>query len=264
MSAKVIAITNQKGGVGKTTTAMNVATTLVAIGKKVLVIDLDGQGNASTGLGVDQSQRRLTTYDVMSGSATLKEITIASQAIPGLSIAPASTDLSSIDIELQGDRGRILKIRNAIRDVSTDFDYIFIDCPPSLNLLTVNALAAADGVFVPLQCEFFALEGLSQLIKTIQEVRTTINPQLDIHGILLTMYDKRNKLTAQVEDDVRRNLGDLVYENVIPRNVRLSEAPSYGLPAMLYDPKSPGSIAYQKVAIEFLKREGEKRGVANV
>ncbi len=255
---KIIAIANQKGGVGKTTTAINIATTLVALGRKVLLIDIDGQGNASTGLGVNSSDRKFSTYDVLADGKQLDEVIVDIENVDGLSLAPASSDLSSVDVELVDDRQRVLKLKQAIEKIENKFDYVFIDCPPSLNLLTVNAFAAANSVLVPLQCEFFALEGLSQLMGTIKEVREALNPTLQIQGVVLTMYDKRNNLTTQVEDDVRENLGELVYDTVIPRNVRLSEAPSFGLPALLYDPKSLGSVAYQRVAIEFMKRENDK------
>ena len=256
--AKIIAIANQKGGVGKTTTAINIATTLVALGRKVLLIDLDGQGNASTGLGIHTSERKLSTYDVLADGKSLDDVIVDIEDVEGLSLAPASSDLSSVDVDLVNDRQRVLKIRQAIDFIDKKYDYIFIDCPPSLSLLTVNAFAAAHSVLVPLQCEFFALEGLSQLMGTIKEVREGLNPTLKIQGVVLTMYDKRNNLTTQVEEDVRENLGDLVYDTVIPRNVRLSEAPSFGMPALLYDPKSLGSLAYQKAAIEFMKRENDK------
>lgn len=256
--AKIIAIANQKGGVGKTTTAINIATTLVALGRKVLLIDLDGQGNASTGLGIHTSERKLSSYDVLAGGKSLNDVIVDIENVEGLSLAPASSDLSSVDVDLINDRQRVLKLKQAIENIKKNYDYVFIDCPPSLNLLTVNAFAAAHSVLVPLQCEFFALEGLSQLMGTIKEVREALNPSLEIQGIVLTMYDKRNNLTTQVEDDVRENLGDLVYDTVIPRNVRLSEAPSFGMPALLYDPKSLGSVAYQRVAIEFMKRENDK------
>lgn len=255
---KIIAIANQKGGVGKTTTAINIATTLVAIGRKVLLIDLDGQGNASTGLGIHPNMREATTYDVLASEYPIDDAIIDIEGVAGLSLLPSHVDLSSVDVELKDDSKRVLKLKNAIAEMTTDIDYIFIDCPPSLNLLTINAFAAADAVLVPLQCEFFALEGLSQLIGTIKEIRENLNQKLVIQGVVLTMYDARNNLTTQVEADVRDNLGDLVYETVIPRNVRLSEAPSFGLPALLYDPKSAGSLAYQKVAIEFLNRENDK------
>lgn len=254
---KVTAIANQKGGVGKTTTAINLATTLVAVGRKVLIIDLDGQGNASTGLGIEPEEREITTYDVLMGIDPLKNAIVSVENIPNLEISPANTDLSSADKALMNEKDRVIRLRNAIEEMGEKYDYVFIDCPPSLNLLTINALAAADNVLIPLQSEFFALEGLSQLMSTIREIRTSLNSNLDIQGIVLTMYDKRNNLSTQVEDDVRTNLGEMVYQTVIPRNVRLSEAPSFAVPALLYDPKSAGSLAYQNLAIEYLEREND-------
>ncbi len=252
----IISIANQKGGVGKTTTAINLGTALAAVGKRVLLLDLDPQGNASTGLGISQRDRQVTTYDLLLGEANVSKVAQAT-TVPNLFVAPATIDLSSADVELVTDKARVLRLRRVLRNVETlacDFDYILIDCPPSLNLLTVNAMVASDSVLVPLQCEFFALEGLSQLMLTIREVRQTLNPKLRIQGVVLTMYDARNNLTIQVEEDVRGNLGELVYETVIPRNVRLSEAPSHAVPALIYDHKSAGSVAYQKLAAELLRR----------
>lgn len=254
---KIIAIANQKGGVGKTTTAINLATALAAVGKSVLLIDIDPQGNASTGLGIEASQRDMTTYDLLLNGASVADVVCETQ-VPNLLIAPATTDLSSADIELAGNDGRATRLRKILRGPEMDafnFDYVLIDCPPSLNLLTVNAMVAAHSVLVPLQCEFFALEGLSQLMLSIREVRQTINPEIRIEGVVLTMYDSRNRLSHQVEKDVRDNLGDLVFKTIIPRNVRLSEAPSYAMPALLYDHTSKGSIAYQKLAAEVLRRQ---------
>ncbi len=255
----VISVANQKGGVGKTTTAINLGTALAAVGKKVLLVDLDPQGNASTGLGIDLAQRKSTTYDVLVDGVPLMDA-VQQAGLPNLFISPSTVDLSSADVELVDDQRRVLRLRGAIEDAfaaGQDFDYILIDCPPSLSLLTLNALAASTSVIVPLQAEFFALEGLSQLMLTIREVRQSLNPGLKIEGIVLTMFDGRNNLSQQVERDVRENLGDLVYETKIPRNVRLSEAPSFGVPAILYDHKSLGSIAYQKLAAEILRRAQE-------
>jgi chromosome partitioning protein len=253
---KIIAIANQKGGVGKTTTAINLATAFAAVEKSVLLVDIDPQGNASTGLGIDSDQRSTTTYDLLLNDTAVQDV-VCETLVPGLLISPATTDLASADIELAGNDGRTTKLRNILRGPQIDefkFDYILIDCPPSLNFLTVNAMVAAHSVLVPLQCEFFALEGLSQLMLSIREVRQTINPELRIEGVVLTMYDSRNRLSHQVEKDVRDNLGDLVFKTIIPRNVRLSEAPSYAMPALLYDHTSKGSIAYQKLAAEVLRR----------
>jgi chromosome partitioning protein len=257
---RVLSVANQKGGVGKTTTAINLGTALAAVGKRVLLMDLDPQGNASTGLGIGKSQRAVTLYDVLVDQMDLTRA-IMRTAVPNLFISPSSVDLSSADVELVGDKKRLLRLRSALdglQGYDDEFDYVLIDCPPSLNLLTLNALAASQSVIVPLQAEFFALEGLSQLMLTIREVRQSLNPVLRIEGIVLTMFDHRNNLSLQVEQDVRENLGELVYQTMIPRNVRLSEAPSFGMPAILYDHKSRGSIAYQKLAAEFLRREFRK------
>ena len=254
---QVISVANQKGGVGKTTTAINLGTALAAVGKKVLLLDLDPQGNASTGLGIDVSKRTTTTYEVLVEKAPLEQAIVPTE-VPNLFVAPSTVDLSSADVELFEDQRRVLRLRSSVEVLGqgdSRFDYILIDCPPSLNLLTLNALACSASVLVPLQAEFFALEGLSQLMLTIREVRQSLNPKLKIEGVVLTMFDKRNNLSLQVETDVRHNLGDLVYKTIIPRNIRLSEAPSFGIPAILYDHKSRGSIAYQKLAAEFLRRE---------
>ena len=219
-------------------------------------MDLDAQGNASTGLGVPKDEREKSTYDLLTGKASLKDV-VKKTNIPSLFIAPASTDLSSIDVDLFEEKGRVVKLRNLLAKESFDFDYILIDCPPSLNLLTINSMAASNSVLVPLQAEFFALEGLSQLLLTVRDIRSKINQDLKIHGIVLTMFDKRNNLSEQIEEDVRSNLGELVYDTVIPRNVRVSEAPSFSMPALIYDHKCSGAIAYQKLAAEFLKRQDQ-------
>lgn len=260
--AKIISIANQKGGVGKTTTAINLGTALAAVGKRVLLIDLDPQGNASTGLGVDRANRLVTTYDVLVDRQPISEAIVATK-ISNLSIIPATVDLSSADVDMMDDPKRILRLKEALKRGTSSFDYVLIDCPPSLSLLTLNAFAASDSVLVPLQSEFFALEGLSQLMLTVREVRQNVNPDLHIEGVILTMYDKRNRLSKQVENDVRDNLGDLVYSTIVPRNVRVSEAPSYGLPAILYDPQSKGSIAYQRLAAEFILRTQQAQAAAH-
>ena len=257
VNTHIVAVANQKGGVGKTTTAINLATALVAIKKTVLILDLDAQGNASTGLGISLDDRVSSTYDIIIGNAHLSDV-IKRTSVEGLYIAPATTDLSSADVDLVANDKRTMVLKNSIIELvkkETKFDYIIIDCPPALSLLTINAFVACESVLVPLQAEFFALEGLSQLMLTVREVRSTLNKNIKIQGIVLTMYDKRNNLSVQIEDDVRENLGKLVYETVIPRNVRLSEAPSFSLPALIYDHKCSGSVAYQKLAIEFLERE---------
>jgi chromosome partitioning protein len=260
---KVVAIANQKGGVGKTTTAINLSTALAALGYRVLLIDLDPQGNASTGLGLALADRDTTSYDLIMGDPA--DIIPAETIIPGLMLIPATPDLSGADLDLVEDPRRIHKIWDAFaasHPAYQGFDFTFIDCPPSLSLLTVNAFVAADSVLVPLQCEFYALEGLSQLMRTVQTIRTGSNPRLRIQGIVLTMYDRRNNLSGQVASDVRENLGAMVYETVIPRNVRLSEAPSHAVPALIYDRASSGSVAYQKFAAEFLARCGAVRHLA--
>jgi len=260
---RVLAMTNQKGGVGKTTTAINLGTALAAIAERVLIIDLDPQGNASTGLGIDRKSRVTSSYDMLVGERALRDVIIPT-AVPRLFIAPSTMDLLGVELEISGHDDRSYKLRNALRtygkcDDLESVTYVVVDCPPSLNLLTINALAAADAVVVPLQCEFFALEGLSQLLTTVEQVRRTLNQALTIHGVLLTMYDPRNSLAGQVVADVRAYMGDKVYETVIPRNVRLSEAPSHGKPALLYDLKCAGSQAYLKLAFEVIRREGRCR-----
>ena len=255
---RVLVVANQKGGVGKTTTAINLGTALAAVGEPTLVIDIDPQGNASTGLGIHRQDRKLTTYEVLTGQVPLAEAIVPTR-IPGLSLVPATVDLSGAELELADMPRRNFILKDALEEYSAHgenpFSYILIDCPPSLTLLTLNAMAAADAVMVPLQCEFFALEGLSQLMKTIELVRDKLNPTLEIQGIVLTMFDKRNKLSDQVADDVRATLGEKVYATVIPRNVRISEAPSHGVPALVYDLRCPGSQAYIKLAGELIQRE---------
>ncbi len=250
---RLIAIANQKGGVGKTTTAINLATALAAIGQRVLLVDLDPQGNASTGLGVRRSVIRSSSYDVLFGDCEVYEAAVVTK-VPRLSVVPSSVHLSGAEIELVTAENREYRLRKALRK-PLPYDYVILDCPPSLNLLTLNALVAVDSVLVPLQCEFYALEGLSHLTKTVERVKRTFNDRLDIHGVVLTMYDQRNNLTAMVEQDVRDYFGDKVYQTVIPRNVRLSEAPSFGLPAIVYDMKCSGAQAYIKLASEIIKRE---------
>lgn len=253
--SRILALANQKGGVGKTTTSINLATALAAIGRHVLLIDLDPQGNASTGVGITKQARRLTSYDLMIGRATVAEA-LQPTVVPGMAVIPATVDLSGVEVELVDDPSRAYKLREALRRLDEPFDHILIDCPPSLGLLTINALAAAEAVLVPLQCEFFALEGLSQLLRTVDQVRKHYNPTLSIDGVVLTMYDRRNNLSEQVETDVRAFMGRQVYETVIPRNVRVSEAPSHGKPVLIYDLKCPGSVAYLALAREVLRRDG--------
>ncbi len=261
---RILALANQKGGVGKTTTAINLGTALAAIGERVLIVDLDPQGNASTGLGIDRRSRSCSTYDVLIGEVPLRE-SVVPTAVPRLHIAASTMDLSGLELELGSTRDRAFRLRDAIAALNTnaaqdtDYTYVLIDCPPSLNLLTVNAMAASDAILVPLQCEFFALEGLSQLLQTVEQVRSTLNPNLSIHGIVLTMFDSRNNLSNQVVADVRQFMGSKVYNTMIPRNVRISEAPSYGKPVLVYDLKCVGSEAYLKLATEVIQRERELR-----
>ncbi|MCB2072780.1 MAG: ParA family protein [Novosphingobium sp.] len=255
-----VAIANQKGGVGKTTTAINIATAFAATGWKTLLIDLDPQGNASTGIGIESPDRERSSYDVLVDQAPLSACTVQTR-IPGLDIVPATVDLSGAEVELVSVDNRTDRLRQALARES-GYDICFIDCPPSLGLLTLNALTAADTLLVPLQCEFFALEGLSQLLQTVERVQQRFNPDLGIVGVALTMFDRRNRLTDQVADDVRSCLGNLVFEATIPRNVRLSEAPSHGLPALVYDHSCPGSRAYMALARELISRLPEQRKAA--
>ena len=253
---RIIALANQKGGVAKTTTTINLAAGLAELGARVLVVDLDPQGNASTGLGIEASHRSMTTYDLMVDDAPLESV-IYPTSTAGVSICPANSDLSSADMELFANEKRNFLLYDALRQPSMgalEYDFVLIDCPPSLNLLTVNALVACHSVLIPLQSEFFALEGLSQLMLTIREVRQTANRELRIEGVLLTMYDKRNNLSQLVADDARENLGDLVFKTIIPRNVRISEAPSYALPVLSYDTNSKGSDAYRLLSKEIAQR----------
>ena len=259
--AHIIAIANQKGGVGKTTTAINLAAGLVELGAKVLLIDLDPQGNASTGLGIAADDRRATSYDILIEERPVTEV-IQRTAIDNLFICPANSDLASADIDLVANEKRIYLLHDALRDPALDvigFDFILIDCPPSLSLLTVNAFVSAHAVLVPLQAEFYALEGLSQLMLTVRKIRTTANPGLRIEGVVITMADQRNRLSQQVENDARATLGDLVFKTVIPRNVRLSEAPSFAQPVMQYDPTSKGTEAYRALSAEILARHPRQR-----
>jgi chromosome partitioning protein len=251
---RVIAVANQKGGVGKTTTTINLATALAAVRQRVLIIDLDPQGNASTGLGIDRQDREVNTYHVLIGEASLAEATMPT-LIPDLSIVPSGLDLYGAEIELVGESDREYCLQRPIAAAGNRFDYVLIDCPPALGLLTINALVAAQAVLVPLQCEFFALEGLSQLVKTVERVRQAFNSGLDIQGIVLTMHDRRNNLSESVANDVREYFGDKVYRTVIPRNVRVSEAPSYGKPVLVYDMSCAGAQAYLHLAGEVLRRE---------
>lgn len=265
---RIIAIANQKGGVGKTTTTINLGAALAQLGCKILIVDLDPQGNASTGLGIEADDREYTTYELLLDDVALSDV-IRPTATPGLHIVPATVDLSSADVELVSNEKRSFLLHDALRQFAMDelaFDYILIDCPPSLNLLTVNAMVAAHSILVPLQSEFFALEGLSQLMLTIREVRQTANAALRIEGVVLTMYDIRNNLSQQVEADARENLGELVFKTVVPRNVRLSEAPSFSKSVLDYDPDSKGAKAYLALAEELLRNHGRltaKEGVAS-
>jgi len=255
-SPKIIAVANQKGGVGKTTTTINLGTAMAAVKKRVLVIDMDPQGNASTGLGVERAQRQRNAYAILTEDLPLAEV-VCRTSVPGLSIIPSGVDLAGAELELVDMTEREFRLKKALSSAVQDYDYVLIDCPPALGLLTLNALVAAHEVLVPLQCEFFALEGISHLMKTIDRVKRTLNPHLGIQGIVLTMFDKRNNLSGMVESDVRGYFGDKVFNTVIPRNVRVSEAPSHGKPVLLYDLRSSGAQAYVHLAGEVFKRERE-------
>lgn len=257
---RVLAVANQKGGVGKTTTAINMCAALAAVGEKVLLIDADPQGNASTGLGIPRHLRRKTLYDVLMDGVPIAEAMVETD-LPGLKLLSSDPDLSGVELELGQTPRRSFKLKDAIAALRAtgEFSYVLIDCPPSLNLLTINAMTAADAVLVPMQCEFFALEGLTQLMRTVELVKGSLNPALQIQGVVLTMYDRRNSLSAQVAKDVRAHFGDKVYETIIPRNVRVSEAPSFGKPALIYDLKCAGSQAYLKLARELVTRERTER-----
>ncbi len=259
-NTQIISISNQKGGVGKTTTAVNLATALAAVGKQVLLIDLDPQGNASTGFGIDREDRGIGSYELLFGECSVSEAALPTK-VPGLFVVTSSIHLSGAEIELIDAESREFRLKNAL--ATTDqYDYVIIDCPPSINLLTLNALTASHGVIVPLQCEFYALEGLSHLVNTIDRVRDSFNTGLELKGIVMTMYDRRNSLSRQVEDNVRSFFDDKVYDTVIPRNVRISEAPSHGLPAIVYDMACSGSQAYIHLAREILKREKKAKEAA--
>ena len=254
---RIFAVANQKGGVGKTTTTVNIATAFSAMGHRVLLIDMDPQGNAGTGLGVRRSMVKKSVYDILFEQSSIRDAIIKTK-VPRLAIMPSSVHLSGADIELSNAKKRESRLKKALADIAKDYDYIIIDCPPSLNFLTINALVAANSIIVPLQCEFYALEGLSQLTKTVKLVQKHYNSELEIHGIVLTMYDKRNRITGLVEKDVREYFKDKVYSTTIPRNVKLSEAPSYGLPALVYDMKCAGAQSYIKLAREILNREKQE------
>jgi len=253
-TGRILAIANQKGGVGKTTTAINLSTALAATGKRVMLFDLDPQGNASTGLGVDRNAAKSGSYEVLIGGEPIASATVPT-AVPGLVVVPASVDLSGAELELVDVERREYRLKEAFDALQTTYDYVLIDCPPALGLLTLNALVAADGVVVPLQCEYLALEGLSQLVRTVERVHSAFNDRLAVQGIVLTMFDSRNNLSNLVADDVRSYFGEIVYDSVIPRNVRVSEAPSHGKPVLLYDFDCQGSQAYIHLAGEFLRRE---------
>lgn len=253
MTARIIALSNQKGGVGKTTTAINLATALAACGNRVLVVDFDPQGNTTTGFGIDKRALSTSTYSLLMGDSTLQQSTVATK-VPNLSLVPSTIHLSGAEVELVPIMAREGRLKEALAPVHDLYDYVFIDCPPSLGLLTINALVASTDILIPLQCEFFAMEGISQLFKTFELVKKNLNPNLEVLGVLLTMFDKRNNLSQAVVNDVRTHLGEKVFNTIIPRNVRLSEAPSHGAPGLIYDVKSPGSQAYIRLAAELMQR----------
>ncbi|MEC7176533.1 MAG: ParA family protein [Pseudomonadota bacterium] len=253
-SPRILAVANQKGGVGKTTTTINLGTALAAIGERVLLIDLDPQGNASTGLGVNPTDREASAYELLLDETDLDNAVVKT-VVPNCDLIASSMDLLGIEVALADNPRRLRRLKEVLEACTVGYNYVLIDCPPSLNMLTLNAMTAANAVLVPMQCEFFALEGLSQLLKTVEQVRTALNPGLEIQGVVLTMYDPRNNLSGQVEEDVRTHLGERVYKTVIPRNVRISEAPSFGQPALLYDNKCAGSQAYMRLASELIQRE---------
>jgi chromosome partitioning protein len=260
---KIIAFANQKGGVGKTTTTINIATALAAVHKKVLLIDMDPQGNATTGLGLYGRDRKKGTYDLLLSNITLNQLIIQTK-IPGLDLVIASPDLAGAEVELVSVLGREFQLQYALKESGSKYDYILMDCPPSLGFLTLNALVAASDVIIPLQCEFYALEGLAQLINTIKRIQSRLNPSLNLFGIALTMYDKRNALCDQVAEDVKQHFKDYVFETMIPRNVKISEAPSHGTPVLIYDVMSSGSLAYMRLTKEILKKNGGWQNVAVV
>ena len=253
---KILAITNQKGGVGKTTTCVNLAASLASLGKRVLLIDLDPQGNASTGSGIDKAHLKLSIYHVLIGEKTLQEVVVKSEK-GGFDIAPSNRELAGAEVELVNELARENRLKTAIAKVSGDYDFVLLDCPPALNLVTVNALTAASAVMIPMQCEYYALEGLSDLVKTIKRVRTHLNPQLEIEGLLRTMFDPRNALAQQVSAQLQQHFGDKVYRTVIPRNIRLAEAPSFGVPVLYHDKGSKGALAYLALAGEMLGKRGD-------
>ncbi len=259
--ARILAVANQKGGVGKTTTAINLGTALAATGSRVLILDLDPQANATAGLGLARPPEAPTTYDLIIGDAALPEIAIETE-VPQLHLAPTSVHLSGAEIELAAAARREYRLRDALQGATAPYDTVLIDCPPALGLLTLNALVAADGVLVPLQCEYYALEGISHLVRTVERVRAAFNTRLDLQGVVLTMHDRRNKLSGMVADNVRKCFGSKVYETIIPRNVRVSEAPSHGKPVLLYDLRCAGSLAYAHLAREVIRREGDIRQVS--